>query len=174
MRLAHHRHAALLHGLEQRALCLGRGAVDLIGEHEAGKQRPGAEDEAAPPVHLLEHRIARDVAGQEIGGELDALRVEAEGFREALHELRLAEAGQALEEQVSAREEAGDHLIHERLLAEEHFIERGAQFARLGGGVLQFGFAQGDGAHLKYFFKTSRSAGRRESVHTASPPWPVL
>ena len=39
-------HGLLLHGFEQRRLGLGRGAVDLVGQHEVGEDRPGLELEA--------------------------------------------------------------------------------------------------------------------------------
>jgi hypothetical protein len=34
---------ALLHRLQQRGLRLGRGAVDLVGQHDVGEDRPGEE-----------------------------------------------------------------------------------------------------------------------------------
>ncbi len=37
-----------LHRLEQGRLCLGRCAVDLVGQDEIGKHRPGRELERAP------------------------------------------------------------------------------------------------------------------------------
>ena len=43
MRRAPDRDAMLLHRLEQRALRLGRGAVDLVGEHDVGEDRALAE-----------------------------------------------------------------------------------------------------------------------------------
>ena len=35
----------LLHGLQQRGLGLGRGAVDLVGQHDVGEDRPLHEPE---------------------------------------------------------------------------------------------------------------------------------
>ena len=37
-----------LHGFEQRALGLGRGAIDFIGEHQLREYRPGGESESVP------------------------------------------------------------------------------------------------------------------------------
>jgi hypothetical protein len=43
----------LLHRLEQRGLGLGRGAVDLVGEHDVCKDRPADEAEHPPPRRLV-------------------------------------------------------------------------------------------------------------------------
>ena len=64
------RDAALLHHLEQRGLGLGARAVDLVGEHDVGEDRAGVELERA--LLLVVHRDAGDVAGEQVGGELDA------------------------------------------------------------------------------------------------------
>jgi hypothetical protein len=40
---------ALLHRLEQRRLGLRGGAVDLVGEHHVGEDRPGAQGEGRRP-----------------------------------------------------------------------------------------------------------------------------
>ena len=61
----------LLHRLEQRGLRLRRGPVDLVGEHDLGNDRPGAELEVAGL--LVVDRDAGDIARQQIRGELDAL-----------------------------------------------------------------------------------------------------
>jgi hypothetical protein len=60
----------LAHGLEHRGLHLGRGAVDLVGQHHVREQRPRAEHEALR-LHV-EDVGARDVAGQQVRRELDA------------------------------------------------------------------------------------------------------
>jgi hypothetical protein len=39
--LAFRRHLALFHGFQQGALGLGRGAIDLVGEHHLGEDRTG-------------------------------------------------------------------------------------------------------------------------------------
>ena len=60
----------LLHDLKQRALRLGRGAVDLVGEDDL------REDRARAVLHLARdagHRIAGDVRRGDVGRELNAL-----------------------------------------------------------------------------------------------------
>ena len=70
VRLVVDRDLLLGHRLEHRRLHLGRGAVDLVGEHDVREDRPGPEREAA--VLELEHARAGDVARQQVGRELDA------------------------------------------------------------------------------------------------------
>ena len=66
----------LLHRFEQRTLCLGRGAVDLVGEDHLREDRTGVE--AEPAVLAVEDRHADDVRGQQVAGELDALELQPE------------------------------------------------------------------------------------------------
>ena len=70
------RDLVFLHGLEQRALGLWRGAVDLVGEHHVGKDRARMETEGGGG--LLEDRHADDVGGQHVAGELDAAEGQAQ------------------------------------------------------------------------------------------------
>ena len=127
---AEHGDAAFLHGFEQGGLGFRRGAVDFVGQHDVGEQRAGLENELAAAVDFLEDRVAGDVAGEQVGGELDALGAEVEGFGEALDQLGLAEAGQAFEQDVAAGEHAGEDQVDEFLLAEEHLVERAASERR--------------------------------------------
>ena len=66
-----------LHGLEQRALHLGGGAVDLVGQDDAVEHRALLDRELAglAPVD----RGAGDVGGQQVGRELDALEAGVQG-----------------------------------------------------------------------------------------------
>ena len=59
----------LLHDLQQGGLGLGRGAVDLVGQEDGGED--GARVELPLMGLLVEDGHARDVAGQQVGGELD-------------------------------------------------------------------------------------------------------
>ena len=103
-RLAVHRHLALLHRLEQRALRLRRGAVDFVGEHDRVEDRARVEAERLRA--LVEDRHAEHVGRQQVARELDARVLEAERRRERLGERRLADAGDVLDQQVAAREQA--------------------------------------------------------------------
>src|SRR5581483_912306 len=76
VRFAHDGDASLLHRLEQRRLCFGRSAIDFVREHEIGKEGSMLKHELPASVELLQNRIARDVTRQQIGRELNPLRIE--------------------------------------------------------------------------------------------------
>ena len=64
---------AFLHGFEQRRLGFGRGAIDLVGQHQVGEDRPRLKSQGfrAAIVGFDDH-AADDVGGHEIGRELNA------------------------------------------------------------------------------------------------------
>jgi hypothetical protein len=66
----------LLHRFEERCLCLGGGAVDLVGEEHLGKDRPLAEHEVIGIA--IEDGDARHVGREKIGSELHALILAAQ------------------------------------------------------------------------------------------------
>ena len=70
------RRLALLHRLEEGALCLGSGPVDLIGQHHLGEDGAGVEAEGLDAA--LADRDPDDVRRQQVVGELDARVLEAQ------------------------------------------------------------------------------------------------
>ena len=70
VRLAVHRDLGAVHDLQERGLGLGRGAVDLVGQHDVGENRPGLEDKLLE--RLIVDRDAGHIGGQQVAGELDA------------------------------------------------------------------------------------------------------
>ena len=121
MDLAVERHLPLLHGLEQRALRLGRGAVDLIGEHELREDRAALEAELAGLA--LEDGHAEHVRGQQIAGELHPLERQAQRAGEGVGERGLADARDVLDQQVPARQQAGEAQADLLLLAENDAVD---------------------------------------------------
>ncbi len=123
------------HGFEQRALRARRRAVDLVGEQQLGEQRAGVEAEAA--IILVEDRHAEDVGGQQVGGELHALELEAQRGRERASECCLAEAGQVFDQQVAIGQQGGEGEMHLAAFAEHQGIDlldrRVERFAGPGG-----------------------------------------
>jgi hypothetical protein len=103
------RDRAFLHRLEQRGLRLRRRAVDLVREQELREDRSALQVELAR-LEVEEVR-ADDVAGHEIGRELDALERELEARREALREQRLADAGRPFEKHVSFADERDQETV---------------------------------------------------------------
>jgi hypothetical protein len=68
---------------------------------------------------LIEDVAAGDIAGHQVGGELDALGDAAEDAGEGADHEGLAEAGHALDEHVAAGEHADEHGVDDLVLAEE-------------------------------------------------------
>ena len=93
---AAHRHLALGHGFEQRRLHLGRGTVDLVGQHQVVEDRPLLEHEAAGfrAVDLG----AGDVRREQIGGELDAMELAFYAFGQFLDRLGLGQTRGAFDQ----------------------------------------------------------------------------
>src|SRR5690606_7035691 len=107
---------ALVHALEEGALQPGAGAVDFVGEEEIGEDGP--LDELEGIAVLPVDRVADEIGGEEVGGELDALEDAGDGGGEGFREGRLADAGRTLDEGMSARKERGGKLVHCRLRTE--------------------------------------------------------
>ena len=135
MGLAADRDLALLHGLEQRALHLGRRPVDLVGQHQVGEDRPERDLELAEL--LVVDPGADDVGRHQVGGELDALEVDADRVGHGLDGQRLGQTGDALDEEVAAGEQGDDHALEQHVLADddpldlvEHLLERGVRARR--------------------------------------------
>ena len=104
------RHRALVHRLEQRRLRLRRGAVDLVGQHDVGEDRPGVELEAVRC--RVEDGDADHVGRQRVARELDAPEVEREAPAERPRERRLADARNVLDEHVAAGQKRRQQKVH--------------------------------------------------------------
>ena len=50
--------------------------LNAYGGLDVGEKRTGLENKLAAAVDFLQHRVAGDVAGQQVGGELDAFGAE--------------------------------------------------------------------------------------------------
>ena len=116
-----HRDLVLGHALQQRGLGLGRGAVDLVRDHDVREHRPGAELEllGAPVVD----RHAGDVAGQQVRGELDPAHRAVDRDRQRLGQRRLADARHVLDQEVPLGEQRDERDAHDVRLAHEHVLD---------------------------------------------------
>ncbi len=112
---------ALLHDLEQRALGLRAGPVDLVGEHDRGEDRSGVELEAA--LALVVDLHAGHVRRQQVGGELDARGRAVERVRQRLGEHGLARAREVLEQDVAIGDQRGQHQADHLVLAEDRLLD---------------------------------------------------
>jgi len=100
------RDLALLHGLQQGRLRLGRGTVDLVGQEQVGEDRSGAEGELRA-AGVVDER-AGDVTWHEVGCELDALGLHVQGGGQRSHQQGLGDSGDPLEQDVPTGEQGDD------------------------------------------------------------------
>jgi len=114
---------ALLHAFEQGALRLGRGPVDLVGEHDLAHDRARPELELAGL--LVVDREARHVRRQQIRRELDAPEGAAETAGDRLGQDRLAGAGHVLDQQVPAAQEGDQREADLVMLADDDALDVG-------------------------------------------------
>ena len=97
-------HLPLLHRFQQRALGLGRGAVDLVGQDQLGEDRAGMKHEGFA-LAFVDGR-AKDVGRQQVAGELNALVLQAQTAGQGVGQGGFAHARQVLDQQVAARQQA--------------------------------------------------------------------
>ena len=112
---------AFLHGFQQGALDFGRGAVDLVGEQDAGDDGTGADVECprGRPVDLGTGQVGR----QEIGSELDAPKRQIQGLCERPDGTCLGQTGNAFDEDMAAGEQGDDQTIQEGPLTDDQVLE---------------------------------------------------
>ena len=116
-------HLALLHRLQQGALHLGRGTIDFVGQNQIGEDRPFAGDKITR-VLLIDQR-SRQVGGQQVRSELDAVEAGLDKARQTADCERLGEAGDTLEQNMSATEKADEDAFQHRTLADDDPIHLG-------------------------------------------------
>ena len=111
------------HGLEQRGLGLGRGPVDLVGQHDVVEHRPGPEVEGV--VAPVPHREAHHVGGQQVGGELHPAEAALDRRGQRLGQVGLAHARDVLEQQVALGHQAQQHQLDDVALALDDALDVG-------------------------------------------------
>ena len=121
---------ALLHHFQKRALHLGGGAVDLVGQHQIGEDRPQHGGEL--PAPLIEDARADQIGGHQVGGELDALEAAMHGLRQGGDRQGLGQARHAFDQKMAAGQKRHDNPLQEMILADNHllhFIKKMLQLA---------------------------------------------
>ena len=110
---------AFAHGLQQRRLRLGRRAVDLVSQHQVGKNRPGDKSEtpAATVAVLVHHFRAKNVSRHQIRRELDTLEAQREKLRNALDQQGLAQSRHARQQRMTTSKHGDDDLLNDLALA---------------------------------------------------------
>ena len=119
------RDLVLLHRLEQARLGLRGGPVDLVGEDEVGEDGAGLELEDALAALLDEDVRAGDVGRHQVGRELDPVERAVDHVADRPNEHRLAEPGDALEQDVAVGQQPGQGLADEIVLADDHPADLG-------------------------------------------------
>ena len=118
--------AVFLHRLQHRRLRLGRGAVDLVGQHDVGEDRAGLELEDLAARGVLHQDVgAGDVGGHQVRRELDAGERQIQHLRERPHQQGLAEAGDAFQQRVAARQQADQHPVHDVRVPDDDLADLG-------------------------------------------------
>ncbi|SPD86340.1 conserved protein of unknown function [Micropruina glycogenica] len=130
------RHLPLGHQFQHRRLHLGRGSVDLVGQHEVDEHRAQRDVELLLPGRV--DARADDVGGHQVGGELNAAEVAAHHGGEAAHRERFGHARDAFEQHVPLGQQSDHQLLDHVLLADDHPLHLGDRLAqhagRLAGG----------------------------------------
>ena len=127
MSLAIDRDLPLLHRFEERALRLGRRAVDLVRKEHVREDGPFVHDELARLV--VPDLRAQDIRREDVGRELDALEVGRDAPGERLHEERLPEPREVLHQDVAAGEGARDELLDDELLSDDRAADARGELA---------------------------------------------
>jgi hypothetical protein len=111
------RHLPLLHALEQGRLRLRRRPVDLVGQEHVRERRAPLEVEL--PGGEVEHAGADHVRRHEVRRELDPLVGAADQPRQDAGHQRLRGARDALQQDVTSREEGDERQAQVHRLAHE-------------------------------------------------------
>ncbi len=143
---------AFLHGFQQRALHLGRRAIDLVRENEIAENRPVLGAKGAV-LGVVDHG-ADNVGRQHVGRKLQALEVHVDAGGQGFERQGLGEARHAFQQDVAVGEQRDQQPVEQVLLADDD--ARHLRLQRLDpGGILQHGLARG--AHRRVGFDRHRT-----------------
>jgi len=130
-RFAAERDLPLLHCFKQGALDFRRGAVDFVGQNKVRKDR-AARGMIFSILRIVNQR-ADDVSRQQIGRELDAVKIRPHRRCERAGGKCFGEAGHAFEQDMAVRQQADEQPVHERFLADDDVGDFFAQLANPNG-----------------------------------------
>jgi len=111
------RDLALLHGLQECSLGLGRRPVDLVGKQQVGEHRSLTEGELGA-VRVVDQRSG-DVAGHEVGRELHPLGPDVQRGSNRADEQGLGHTGHALEQDVAPAQQRDEDAGHRGVLPDD-------------------------------------------------------
>ncbi len=111
----------LLHRFQQGRLRFRRRAVDLVGQHNVGEQRPGQKTERTRTrlFVFLNNLRARDVGRHQVGRELHAVELERQRIGKRANHQRLGQPGHAHQQAMPAGEKGDEQLLDHFLLPDD-------------------------------------------------------
>ena len=115
-RLAFDGDLMFFHRLKQRALRLGRGAVDFVGQHHLRKYRAGVKFKLGTVAVVDRH--AQHIGGQQVTGELDTMKVQAERRCQRMRQRGFANPRHVFNQQMAACDQTRERELYLPLFAE--------------------------------------------------------
>ena len=123
-------HLLFLHRLQKRRLHLGGRPVDLVGQDQVGKYRTLLHHEFSRA--LIEDHGPNQVGGEQVGRELDTLKIELQYLRQRVDGQGFRQARYAFEQDVAARKQANQQPVHEPVLPHHNIADLGPYLSDLG------------------------------------------
>ena len=114
-------HLTLGHRLQQGALHLGAGAVDLVRQQHLGED--GAGVKAKCLLLGVEDLQPQQVGGEQIGGELHPPACQPQHLRQRVGQGGFAHAGQILDQQMTARQQRHQRDFQLQRLAQNDSLQ---------------------------------------------------
>ena len=103
-------HLPLLHGFQQGALNFGRGAVDLVGQHEVGKHRTLLDGKLL--VLLVVHQGANDVGREQVRGELHPREIAGNRVAQAFDGQGFGQSRHPFQKHVPVGQKTNQQTVH--------------------------------------------------------------
>ena len=124
----------LLHRFQQRALHLGRRAVDFVGQHQIGEDgaAPGGERAGLRIVNLRADQVGR----KQVRGELEAGELDVDGRGERLDRQGFGQARHAFQQDVPVGQQADDQAFDQVILADDDLADLAKKRAHKSAGPL--------------------------------------
>ena len=122
--LASDRHRALLHRFEQSRLGLRWRPIDLVCQHDVGKQWTLHELEL---TLFIENLRTYNVTWHQVRSELHPIELQSQSLRDRVDQKRFGQAGNADKQDVSAGKNGGGHFTDHLILAHDdlsNFLEQ--------------------------------------------------
>ena len=118
----------LLHRLEERGLRLRGRPVDLVGQEDVREDGAPLELEVPAPLGVLDDDVrADDVRRHQVRRELDAREREVEATGQGADQEGLPQARDPFEQDVPAREERDEHLVHDLVVTDDDLVDLALQ-----------------------------------------------